>query len=140
MRYASVTNRATRRGTAVVEFALVAPLLFMLIFGIIEFGRMLMVQQVITNAAREGSRYVVLPGSSNSSVESRVADVLTGTGVSGYGVAITPSDITQADADDPISVTVDVPYKNVSWVTGFLPLEGRIMSASCVMRKESTGS
>ena len=40
----------SRRGVAAVEFALVAPLFFMFVFGIIEFGWMVMVQQVITNA------------------------------------------------------------------------------------------
>ncbi len=40
-----------------VEFAIVAPLLFVLLFGIIEFGVMLYDQAVITNASREGARY-----------------------------------------------------------------------------------
>ncbi len=46
--------RRNRRGTAAVEFALVAPVFFLLVFGMIEYGRMVMVQQVITNASREG--------------------------------------------------------------------------------------
>ena len=40
-----------RKGAAAVEFALVMPLFFMLILGIIEFGRAIMVEQIITNAA-----------------------------------------------------------------------------------------
>ena len=39
-----------------VEFAIVAPLLFMLIFGMIEFGIMFYDKAVITNASREGVR------------------------------------------------------------------------------------
>ena len=42
--------RRNRRGTAAVEFALVAPVFFLLVFGMIEYGRMVMVQHVITNA------------------------------------------------------------------------------------------
>ena len=52
-------HRRKRRGAAVVEFAIVAPLFFLLIFGMIEYGRMVMVQQVITNASREGARRAV---------------------------------------------------------------------------------
>ena len=45
------------RGAAVVEFSIVALLLFLLLFGIIEFGAVLYNQAVITNASREGARY-----------------------------------------------------------------------------------
>ncbi len=43
-----------------VEFAIVAPIFFLLIFGMIEFGRVVMVQQLLTNASREGARLGVL--------------------------------------------------------------------------------
>ncbi len=47
----------SERGASLVEFALIAPLLFVLLFGIIEFGAMLYDQAVITNASREGARF-----------------------------------------------------------------------------------
>jgi Flp pilus assembly protein TadG len=134
-----VNRMPKRRGAAVVEFAIVAPLLFAFIFGIIEFGRMLMVQQVITSAAREGARQAILPGGTNATATARMAQLLNSAGISGYAVSTTPSDVASADADDPVSVTVTVPYANVSWVTTWLPLQGRVMSASCVMRKETSG-
>lgn len=43
-------------GATLVEFALIAPLLFLLIFGIIEFGLLLFNQHVITTSSREGAR------------------------------------------------------------------------------------
>lgn len=43
-------------GGSMVEFALIAPLLFVLLFGIIEFGFYLYNWQVLTNATREGAR------------------------------------------------------------------------------------
>ncbi len=46
----------TDRGSAAVEMALVLPFLLATLMGIIEFGRVLFSQQVITNAAREGAR------------------------------------------------------------------------------------
>jgi hypothetical protein len=45
-----------QKGTAVVEFAIVAPLLFLILFGIIEFGILLYDKAMITNASREGAR------------------------------------------------------------------------------------
>ena len=49
-----------RRGATIVEFALVAPLLFLVVIGMVEFGRMVMVQQILTNASREGARQGIL--------------------------------------------------------------------------------
>jgi Flp pilus assembly protein TadG len=48
--------RRSERGTALVEFALVAPLLFLLIFGIIDFGRALNYYNQITQLAGQGAR------------------------------------------------------------------------------------
>ena len=50
-------NAGNNKGVAAVEFAIIAPLLFVLLFGIIEFGVVLYNQAVITNASREGARY-----------------------------------------------------------------------------------
>lgn len=44
------------KGASVVEFAVILPLLIVLVFGIIEFGMLMYNQQVITNASREGAR------------------------------------------------------------------------------------
>lgn len=48
--------RRRDRGAAAVEFALVVPMLLLLVFGIIDFGRMLNVKITLTQAAREGAR------------------------------------------------------------------------------------
>jgi hypothetical protein len=48
-----------------VEFALVAPMFFLLIFAIIEFGRYVYYAQVLNNAAREGARYAIVHGSNS---------------------------------------------------------------------------
>ena len=49
-----------QNGATAVEFALILPLLILILFGIIEFGLLLYNQQVITNAAREGARAGVI--------------------------------------------------------------------------------
>jgi len=60
------------RGSAAVEFALVVPVLLLIVFGIIDFGRMLNAQITLTGAAREGVRLAAL-GYPNAVVQARVA-------------------------------------------------------------------
>jgi Flp pilus assembly protein TadG len=49
-----------QKGSSVAEFAMVALVFFMIIFGIIEFGRLLYTHNALTDAARRGARYAVL--------------------------------------------------------------------------------
>ena len=58
-------GREARRGQALVEFALVAPLFLMVIFGIIILGIGVFYQQQLTNAAREAARYAVIHSASS---------------------------------------------------------------------------
>jgi TadE-like protein len=53
------------RGQALVEFALVAPLLILLLLSIIEFGRAVYYIQMLDNAAREGARYAIVHGAAS---------------------------------------------------------------------------
>ncbi len=127
----------SRRGAAAVEFAVVAPLLFMLALGMIEFGRMLTVQEIVVNAAREGARKAVLPGVTDSDVTSAIDSYMTNANISGETTTVSPSTNTAASGT-AIKVTVSVPYNNVSW----LPLNvlrwlnGSSLTASVEMRKE----
>lgn len=54
------------RGQALVEFAIVAPLLFLLILGTIEAGRFMLYYEVLNNATREGARYAIVHGSDST--------------------------------------------------------------------------
>lgn len=58
LKHATLWKRFRRdsTGAALVEFAIIAPLLFLLIFGIIDFGRVFFLINNLTNAAREGAR------------------------------------------------------------------------------------
>ncbi len=58
----SLIHPPRRRGQALVEFALVAPIFFLLLFAIIDFGRYVYYVQVLNNAAREGTRYAIVHG------------------------------------------------------------------------------
>jgi Flp pilus assembly protein TadG len=49
-----------RRGAYLVEFALVSIIFFMFLFGILEYARLLMMMEMLENAAREGARFAVV--------------------------------------------------------------------------------
>jgi Flp pilus assembly protein TadG len=64
-------------GSQLVEFALVLPMLLLVVLGIAEFGFIFQRYEVLTNAAREGARIAVLPGYSTADVQARVAGYVT---------------------------------------------------------------
>ena len=70
--------RHRRRAAATVEFAVVAPLLALLLLATVEYGRLVMVQQMLTNAAREGARVAVLESYTDAQVTTIVQNYLTG--------------------------------------------------------------
>jgi len=95
---------ARARAQAIVEFALVAPLFFLLIFSIIEFGWYVYQVQSINEAAREGARYAVVHGSTSLCPSGPMPGAVTNwcdpTGakveaaVSNYAVGIAPRNLT----------------------------------------------
>ncbi|GAA1735467.1 hypothetical protein GCM10009681_02340 [Luedemannella helvata] len=60
-----MVHRRRDRGAAAVEFALVLPVLLILVFGIIDFGRMLNAKITLTQAAREGARAAAVSTQAN---------------------------------------------------------------------------
>lgn len=129
--------RKHRHGAAAVEFAVVAPVLFLLVFGMIEFGRMVMVQQVLTNASREGARIAVLDGATTSDVTSAVQSYLAGASISGATVTVTPNPPSSAGYGEPVTVSVSVGFNQVSWLPAPMFLGGRQLTATSVMRRET---
>lgn len=129
--------RKMRRGAAVVEFAIVAPVFFLLVFGMIEFGRMVMVQQVLTNASREGARRAVLDGVSTTDVETAVNDYLANASISGATINVTTQAPTPPDIAESRIVTVSIPFSQVSWLPTPIFLGGRTLTASTSMRRET---
>jgi Flp pilus assembly protein TadG len=130
-------GRRKRRGAAVVEFAIVAPLFFLLVFAMIEYGRMVMVSQIITNASREGARQAVLDGATNSEVTSAVDEFLEMSSIQGAEVETVPADISAAAYGEAVTVSVSVDFNQVSWLPSPMYLGGQTIKASTVMRRES---
>ena len=124
-----------RKGAAAVEFAIVAPLFFLLVIGCIEFGRALMVQQVLTNSSRVGAREAITLTATESEAVTAANEFAAAASVTGTTVTVTPNPST-ASAGDMISVTVSVPFSSVSWVPAPWFMGGTTLDATSVMRKE----
>lgn len=72
-----ITDIRSNGGNAVVEFALVLPILLLVLFGITEFGRMIMTTDILNTASREGARLAAIsPLGETAAVEARVTEVL----------------------------------------------------------------
>ena len=128
--------RRQRRGAAAVEFAVVAPVFVLLVFGMIEFGRMVMVQQMLTNAAREGARLGVIEGNTATDVETRVDNYLAAANITGATVTVTTLPASGSDTGDRISVTVSIPFGQVSWLPTPMYLGGESLASTAIMRAE----
>lgn len=136
-------RKSLRGGAAAVEMAVVLPVLVSLIFGSIEFGRAMMVSNLLTSAAREGCRTGVLPNANNTEVIAAVNNQLSGGGLNTAAATITirvnnnVANVSTAVTGDRISVTVSMPYSAVTWLptTFFIP-SSQQMQGVAVMRHE----
>ena len=72
---------SSERGAELIEFALVFPVLLMVVLGIVDFGFLFQRMEVVTNAAREGARIAVLPGYATADVQARVQNYVQTGGV-----------------------------------------------------------
>jgi Flp pilus assembly protein TadG len=111
--------------------ALVLPIFFMVVLGIVEFGRAMMVGQMVTNAAREGTRMGIIDGETNATVTAWIESFLNDSiNVAAADVTVTitvdpatgnpdPFDqIGNASAKDLVTVHVSVPFDEVSYIPG----------------------
>ena len=126
---------SNRRGIATVEFAIIAPLFFLLVLGSIELGRALMVQQILTNSSRVGARNAVTLSGTAESAITAAEDFAAGASVADVNVTVSPNPQT-APAGQMITVTVSVPYANVSWVPAPWFMGDKTLTATSAMRKE----
>jgi Flp pilus assembly protein TadG len=103
------------RGSELIEFALVAPILIFLLAGIFDFGMMFRSFEAVTNAAREGARVGVLPGYEVVDVQARVNAYLSISGLAGPRTidVVNTTVATGAGTFTARSVTVNYTYQFV---------------------------
>ena len=126
---------AFRRGVAVVEVAVTLPLVVLMAFGIIEFGRGMMVKHCLEESARAGCRVAVLEDTTTQDVKNIVASSMSIAGITDYTVTINPTPLSDAARMSTVTVQVSVPYDSVAWASATF-LKGKTLTGSCVMSSE----
>jgi Flp pilus assembly protein TadG len=117
----------------VVEFAICAPLLFMIFFAALEFSRVNMIRQSVENAVYEGSRRGIVPGATAADCMAAAQSVLNSISARDAEMEVDPETIT---ADTPeVTVSIAVPVNSNTWVTPFF-FANRTVTGSMTMRRE----
>jgi hypothetical protein len=99
-----------QRGAAAVEFAIILLPLILVLFGIIDFSWFFWNKHVVTDAAREGARWAVLPGMTDPEVRSVITGKVTSLlYVAPGSIVISPNPIIMTP-DAPVTVSVTVPF------------------------------
>jgi Flp pilus assembly protein TadG len=127
--------RKGRKGQSLVEFALVIPILLLLVIGIVEFGRAWMTRNILTGAAREAVRLAAVPAPAGgtAAATARATQILTSSGITTANIAV----VDPGAAFGAVSVTVD--YNFPVLFLGIIPGFGSStfpLTSTTTMRRE----
>ena len=113
-----------------METAIVLPIFFLVVLGIIEFGRAFMVMQLVNTGAREGARLAISDGTTNEEVKTMIRNLVSNTAsipankvdvdieIAPYPGNADPNDLIEnAHKRDQITIDVSVAVADVSFVT-----------------------
>lgn len=98
-----------RRGAAAVEFAVCAPIMFLITFGAIEAANEVYLKQILTQAAYEGARVATATGGTDAKARARCNDILTARKIKSATIAIDPPIAAGTPAGTRINITVSAP-------------------------------
>jgi Flp pilus assembly protein TadG len=134
-------KRATRRGAAVAEFAIIAPLFVFFVLGACELSRGLWAKEVLGDAARRAARIGSQPGTSSATIISEVKNTLNDNNISTSQVVVTilvngqVADASTATQNSQISVKVALPASVTSMFSAVFLRSTSIESETVVMMR-----
>jgi Flp pilus assembly protein TadG len=134
----------SRRGNAVLDAALVLPILLSLTFGSIEYGYFFYVKHSLQGAAREGCRVAVLTTADNAQVTRAVVTALHAVGLNTssttldakYNLVLTPGDIASAAPGATMKVQLDCDWGSFNVRPLGLISSTKVVRGTTVMRRE----
>ncbi|TWU31735.1 TadE-like protein [Novipirellula artificiosorum] len=149
----STVRHHDRRAVAAVEFAVIAPVLMLIVLGAIDVGQSINVAQILDNASREGARFAsrletTTQQQVESAVQAYVADAFASTSSGDLGMALTVNvgsdagsvvsggDLTTIESGANVSVQVALDYETVRWMGGLPGFGTSTITATTVMRRE----
>lgn len=116
-------KRDSERGAAAVEFAILLPLLLMLVLGTIEFGRAYNAQITLTNAARDGVRVMAI---NNDATAAKTAAQNAAASVSS---TIPASDVilstTTCSTGNQVTLTIKYTLSTITGIAGPFAMTGK---------------
>src|SRR5713226_1036529 len=147
--YSTSPARTRRGGTAIVEFALVVPFLCLILMGMFELGRAMMVKTTLSDAVRKGCRTGIKRDKGNSDITAQVIDVMKDNGFDTSkfnpptlgSISITvidPSgkvltDSLDAPSGSSVSVQASIPVSSTTWVTPFYLGSGTALESETIV-------
>lgn len=123
-------RRLRRRGATAVEFALVAPIVFLLFFGAIEIARLSFLHHTAENAAYEAARKAIVAGGTEQNARAEATRLLE---------AVQAGNNVEVDVDeevDRVAVEVRVPVADNSWGLGRFT-SGFNLVGRCTLSRET---
>lgn len=125
-------------GSALIEFALLLPVLVVIVLGTIELGWALYIQNTLVDAAREGARIAVTQNVSSIDIVNEVDTIIQNANLTSNNasITITPTAISLEPRGTAITVAVSLPYNAESILPSPLFLNGVTLQAQVTMTKE----
>ena len=114
-------KRQNEHGAVAAEFAILLPVLLLIVFGTIEFGMMMYGREVVTNATREGARYGIInqtPPVTSGQMITLATTYLTGTGVSPASVTFS-APACCGTTGTPVTLAATYRYP---WLIPYIPM------------------
>jgi Flp pilus assembly protein TadG len=127
-----------RRGAAVVEMAVVIPVLTLFTLGSIEIGRAVMVKHILEEGARASCRVAITEYATEVDVQEMVDDAMALANITGYTTELTPSPLGELGAFERVTVRITVPYADVAWFTPDF-MTNKTIEGVCIMPAETEG-
>lgn len=114
-------HQRNERGAAAVEFAIVLPVLLLMLLGIMEFGRAYNTQLSLTHAAREGVRVMAITNNPTAARATAAAAAVS------LNPPLAPGNITVGSCAPgaPVTLTITYPLDTITGIAGPFTLTGQ---------------
>jgi Flp pilus assembly protein TadG len=150
----SVSPRANKRsGAAIAEFAIVCPILALVLLGMIELCRGSMVKVILSDAARKGCRTGIQRDKGNQQIIDDCTNIMTDNnfdsskfnpsgGVGSITIVVNDpngnvlAESLDAPSGSKVSVQVSIPISSTTWVPNLFLTKGALESETVVMMKQ----
>ena len=124
-------SKKQRLGAAIVEFAIVANIVFVSVFTCIEFARLNMIRNLVQDAAYAAARHAMVPGATSAEAVAQAELVLSSMITEGFNVQV--NNLGENSEEVRVTVTVDLDA-----VALFSPLflKNKTIESTATMRTE----